>query len=289
MRTFSCEPYEILPQVTEVKLSVPAAVYILCCADGSLYAGATTNLAHRLAQHRRGTGAKYTRGRLPVRLAAWWFPGSFNAARSHEVQFKRLTRSAKVALLRADEAFGCRLRKAPTIEIASPDQEHVLMAQTPPQTEELEEYCRTARESQIRIATDKGDIVVTLFPDDAPMHSAAFLKLTKAGFYDGLTFHRVEPGFVVQGGDPDGNGSGGPGYRLQAEFNERPHVRGTLAMARSTDPNSAGSQFYLCLDDARFLDGQYTVFGKMTQGFEALDAIRRGDTMRKLTIEPLAS
>ena len=159
---------------------------------------------------------------------------------------------------------------------------------TPPQTDELPKYKETAAQSQVRIATDKGDIVVRLFPDDAPMHAAAFLKLVESGFYDGLAFHRVEPGFVVQGGDPDGDGTGGPGYRLKAEFNSRPHSRGTLAMARASNPDSAGSQFYICLADARFLDGQYTVFGEMTDGFEALDAIRRGDKMQKLTIEPLA-
>ncbi|MBV8153422.1 MAG: peptidylprolyl isomerase [Candidatus Eremiobacteraeota bacterium] len=156
---------------------------------------------------------------------------------------------------------------------------------TPPQTEELPAYSEEARTSQIRITTDKGDIVVKLFPDDAPMHSAAFLKLAKSGFYDGLTFHRVEPGFVVQGGDPDGNGTGGPGYHLKAEFNARPHLRGTLAMARASDPNSAGSQFYICLADARFLDGEYTVFGEMSEGFDALDALRRGDRMQKLAVE----
>lgn len=155
----------------------------------------------------------------------------------------------------------------------------------PPQPQELAALTDEARTSQVRIATDRGDIVVRLFPDDAPMHAAAFLKLVKAGFYDGLTFHRVEPGFVVQGGDPDGNGSGGPGYHLKAEFNAHPHERGTLAMARASNPDSAGSQFYLCLADARFLDGQYTVFGTMTEGFDALDAIRRGDKMQKLIVE----
>jgi peptidyl-prolyl cis-trans isomerase B (cyclophilin B) len=159
---------------------------------------------------------------------------------------------------------------------------------TPPQADELPKYKENAANSQVRIATDKGDIVVRLFPDDAPMHAAAFLKLVENGFYDGLAFHRVEPGFVIQGGDPDGDGTGGPGYRLKAEFNPRPHMRGTLAMARSSNPDSAGSQFYICLADARFLDGQYTVFGEMTDGFETLDAIRRGDKMQKLTIEPLA-
>ncbi|HEY1976746.1 MAG TPA: peptidylprolyl isomerase [Candidatus Baltobacteraceae bacterium] len=159
---------------------------------------------------------------------------------------------------------------------------------TLPQADELPKYKENAVNSQVRIATDKGDIVLRLFPDDAPMHAAAFLKLVENGFYDGLAFHRVEPGFVIQGGDPDGDGTGGPGYRLKAEFNSRPHVRGTLAMARASNPDSAGSQFYICLGDARFLDGQYTVFGEMTDGFETLDAIRRGDKMQKLTIEPLA-
>ena len=140
------------------------------------------------------------------------------------------------------------------------------MTSIPPQPAEMDEYSKRARSSQIRIATAHGDIVFTLFPDDAPLHSAAFLKLADAGFYDGLTFHRVEPGFVVQGGDPTGDGTGGPGYQLKAEFNPRPHLRGTVAMARSSRPDSAGSQFYICLDDARFLDGQYTVFGQMTEG-----------------------
>ncbi len=160
------------------------------------------------------------------------------------------------------------------------------MAYSPPQGDELEALVERARTSQARITTDKGDLVFTFFPDDAPAHSAAFIKLAGAGFYDGLSFHRVEPGFVVQGGDPDGNGTGGPGYRLKAEFNSKPHLRGTVAMARSSDPNSAGSQFYVCLDDARFLDNQYTVFGQMSDGYDALDQIRRGDKMTKVTIEP---
>jgi len=138
----------------------------------------------------------------------------------------------------------------------------------------------------VRITTPHGDIVFRLFPDDAPLHSAAFMKLADAGFYDGLKFHRVEPGFVVQGGDPKGDGTGGPGYNLKAEFNARPHVRGTVAMARTSQPDSAGSQFYICLDDASFLNGQYTVFGQMIEGFDALDAIKRGDAMISVKNEP---
>jgi len=161
----------------------------------------------------------------------------------------------------------------------------VTMAHTAPAGEELTKLVERARTSAARISTNKGDIVFTFYPDDAPVHSAAFIKLADAGFYDGLTFHRVEPGFVIQGGDPSGNGTGGPGYHLKAEFSSRPHVRGTVAMARSSDPNSAGSQFYVCLDDARFLDKNYTVFGQMIDGFDTLDAIRVGDTMNQVTIE----
>ncbi|HEY8313677.1 MAG TPA: peptidylprolyl isomerase [Candidatus Baltobacteraceae bacterium] len=160
-----------------------------------------------------------------------------------------------------------------------------MASQTAPAGEELRDLVERARTSQIRIATPKGDMVFTFYADDAPQHSAAFIKLAEAGFYDGLSFHRVEPGFVIQGGDPSGNGTGGPGYRLKAEFNDRPHVRGSVAMARSSDPHSAGSQFYICLDDARFLDKQYTVFGQLVDGFETLDTIRVGDAMTKVTVE----
>ncbi len=160
------------------------------------------------------------------------------------------------------------------------------MARTPPQADELADYTERARNSQVRISTDKGDMVFTFFPDDAPMHSAAFIKLAEDGFYDGLAFHRVEPGFVIQGGDPEGDGTGGPGYRLKAEFNDKPHLRGTVAMARSSNPDSAGSQFYICLNDARFLDKQYTVFGQLSDGYETLDAIRRGDKMNDVKVEP---
>lgn len=156
---------------------------------------------------------------------------------------------------------------------------------TAPVGEELRALLERAKTSAARISTPKGDIVFSFYSDDAPQHAAAFIKLADAGFYDGLAFHRVEPGFVVQGGDPKGDGTGGPGYHLKAEFNKRPHVRGTVAMARASSHDSAGSQFYICLGDARFLDNQYTVFGQMTDGFETLDAIRRGDNMTKVSIE----
>lgn len=159
---------------------------------------------------------------------------------------------------------------------------------TAPTGDELQTYKDKARNSKVRITTPKGDIVFTFYPDEAPQHSAAFVKLAENGFYDGLTFHRVEPGFVIQGGCPEGTGTGGPGYKLDAEFNEHPHVRGTVAMARSANPNSGGSQFYICLGDARFLDRQYTVFGQTTEGLEVLDQIRVGEKMTKVAVEPIS-
>ena len=164
-----------------------------------------------------------------------------------------------------------------------------MATQTAPTGEELRNLVDQARTSVARISTPKGDMVFSFYPDEAPQHCAAFIKLAGAGFYDGTAFHRVEPGFVIQGGDPQGDGTGGPGYNLKAEFNERPHVRGTVAMARASSPDSAGSQFYICLGDARFLDKQYTVFGQLTDGFETLDAIRRGDKMTTVGIETLSS
>ena len=156
---------------------------------------------------------------------------------------------------------------------------------TKPSGDELQTLTGEAKTARARISTPKGDIVFAFFPDDAPLHSAAFIKLARAGFYDGLNFHRYEPGFVIQGGDPQGNGTGGPGYNLDAEFSERPHVKGTVAMARASNPNSAGSQFYICLDDAPFLNRQYTVFGHVVEGQNVVDAIRAGDVMTKVSIE----
>jgi peptidyl-prolyl cis-trans isomerase B (cyclophilin B) len=156
---------------------------------------------------------------------------------------------------------------------------------TKPSGDELTTLVGEAKTARARIATAKGEIVFRFYPDDAPQHSAAFIKLARAGFYDGLTFHRYEPGFVIQGGDPSGNGTGGPGYNLDAEFNSQKHLKGTVAMARSSNPNSAGSQFYICIEDAPFLNNQYTVFGHVVEGQNVVDQIRAGDVMTKVTIE----
>jgi len=125
-----------------------------------------------------------------------------------------------------------------------------------------------------------GDIVVKFFPDVAPGHVKNFTDLAKKGFYNGTTFHRVIPGFMIQGGDPNSknadrssHGMGGPGYTIKAEFNSKPHKRGILSMARANDPNSAGSQFFICVADANFLDWQYTAFGEVVSGMEVADKV----------------
>ncbi len=130
------------------------------------------------------------------------------------------------------------------------------------------------------IETRFGNIELEFFPDKAPSHVKNFKTLAKTGFYNGTLFHRVIPGFMIQGGDPNTknpdrsmHGMGGPGYNIQAEFNDTKHDRGILSMARSQDPNSAGSQFYIVVGDSHFLDGQYTVFGKVTKGMEVADKI----------------
>jgi peptidyl-prolyl cis-trans isomerase B (cyclophilin B) len=132
------------------------------------------------------------------------------------------------------------------------------------------------------IETKFGEIELEFFGDKAPGHVKNFVDLAKKGFYDGTSFHRVIPGFMVQGGDPQTKdpktprhlqGTGGPGYTIKAEFNDTPHKRGVLSMARSSDPNSAGSQFFICVADSLFLDRQYTAFGRVVRGIEAVDAI----------------
>ena len=129
-----------------------------------------------------------------------------------------------------------------------------------------------------------GEIRLEFYPEDAPKTVENFVTLAKKGFYNGLNFHRVVPDFVVQGGCPKGNGTGGPGYQIKAEFNKQKHVRGTLAMARSQDPDSAGSQFYICYGATPHLDGQYTVFGRVVSGMEHVDRIKQGDKMTSITI-----
>jgi peptidylprolyl isomerase len=125
-----------------------------------------------------------------------------------------------------------------------------------------------------------GRVVIEMRPDLAPQHCAHIKALARRGFYDGIVFHRVIDGFMAQTGDPTGTGTGGSGTRLKAEFSAEPHVRGTLSMARASDPDSADSQFFICFGDASFLDRQYTVWGKVVSGMEHVDAIKKGDSAR---------
>ena len=131
-------------------------------------------------------------------------------------------------------------------------------------------------ENTIYLDIPAGRVVIQLRPDIAPKHVARIKELTRKGFYDGLKFHRVIPGFMAQTGDPGGNGSGGSGKSLKAEFSREPHVRGTVSMARAMDPNSGDSQFFICFAPAPFLDGQYTVWGKVVSGMEVVDKIKMG-------------
>ena len=126
-----------------------------------------------------------------------------------------------------------------------------------------------------------GDVVIKLRPDLAPAHVEQITTLAKQGFYDGVVFHRVIPGFMAQGGDPTGTGMGGSKKPdLKAEFSKEPHVRGVCSMARSSNPNSANSQFFICFDDATFLDGQYTAWGEVVEGMDHIDALPKGEPPR---------
>ena len=137
----------------------------------------------------------------------------------------------------------------------------------------------------VTIEMDKGTIKAELYTAKAPITTKNFIDLANSGFYNGLTFHRVEPGFVAQGGDPKGDGTGGSEKRIPLEIvPELTHVKGALAMARTNDPNSATSQFYITLDEAHFLDGSYAVFGKVVSGMDVVEQIKVGDKMNKVTI-----
>jgi len=142
------------------------------------------------------------------------------------------------------------------------------------------EEIKKMSETKAVIETKFGNIELKFFPDVAPNHVNNFIELARKGFYDGTTFHRVIPGFMIQGGDPNSknpdrskHGTGDPGYKVKAEFNDKPHKRGTLSMARAGHPDSAGSQFFICVADSPFLDRQYTVFGEVVSGMDAADKI----------------
>ena len=132
-------------------------------------------------------------------------------------------------------------------------------------------------ENTLYLETKDGRVTIEMFPNLAPKHVAQIKELTRKGFYDGVPFHRVIPGFMAQTGDPTGTGMGGSGKKIPAEFNKTKHVRGTASMARASDPNSADSQFFIVFEPAPFLDGQYTVWGQVVDGMEHIDAVKKGD------------
>lgn len=146
---------------------------------------------------------------------------------------------------------------------------------------------RNAADPEIAIETDEGTMKLELFPDVAPAHVDSMLSLIKKGFYNGLTFHRIIDGFMIQGGDPKGDGTGDAGYNLPAEFSKLKHVEGTLSMARSADPNSASCQFFICLAPAPHLDGQYTIFGQLMEGTDVLHKIGKVPVQGDRPVKPV--
>jgi len=148
-------------------------------------------------------------------------------------------------------------------------------------------------ENTLILTLDTGPVIIDLRPDLAPGHVTRIKELVREGFYDGVVFHRVIPGFMAQGGDPTGTGGGGSAKpNLTAEFSDEPHVRGVCSMARTPNPDSANSQFFICLDDATFLDNQYTVWGVVREGMEHVDALPKGEppkTPGKIVLAKIAS
>ena len=141
-------------------------------------------------------------------------------------------------------------------------------------------------ENTLLLKLKDGDVLIQMYPDVAPNHVARIKELTRQGFYNGLKFHRVIDGFMAQTGDPLGNGTGGSGQNLAAEFNNKPHRRGAVSMARAMDPDSADSQFFICFEDSNFLDGQYTVWGQVISGMEYVDKIKRGNGPNGMVSNP---
>ena len=194
--------------------------------------------------------------------------------------------------LQAQETPGPEATATPAKALKPTDTSTVESSSVPTQTPAVEEAAKagetkamdTNQKEVAVLKTSAGEMVVEFWPEVAPKTVENFKKLARKGFYDGTAFHRIIKGFMIQGGDPNTKdltnesmyGTGGPGYKIPAEFNERPHVRGVLSMARSADPNSGGSQFFICLGTASSLDRQYTAFGKLIKGLDVLDKI--GDT-----------
>lgn len=197
--------------------------------------------------------------------------------------------AAALFLMKAPLETGGTPEPAPSATVAAPGPNPEATASAAPATAtgapDLTADATGLSRATVTVTTSKGAIRYRFYPADAPKTVYRMIELIRGKFYDGLTFHRVVPGFVVQGGDPAGNGTGGSGQRLKAEFNSRKHVEGTLAMARAADPDSADSQFYIALGPQPHLDGAYTVFGQVVEGMDVVRRLVPGDQITSITVE----
>ena len=178
-----------------------------------------------------------------------------------------------------------RLGKAETKGLKSADTKKLTKSPARAKKEKAKYQVKDA-ENALLLKLKNGDVVIEMFSDDAPNHVARIKELVRAGFYNGLKFHRVIDGFMAQTGCPFGTGTGGSGKKLKAEFNRRPHLRGTGSMARAMDPDSADSQFFICFAEAPWLNGQYTVWGEVVSGMEYVDMIKRGTGVNGMVSQP---
>lgn len=178
-----------------------------------------------------------------------------------------------------------KLGKAETKGLKSADTKKLTKSPARAKKEKAKYQVKDA-ENALLLKLKNGDVVIEMFSDDAPNHVARIKELVRAGFYNGLKFHRVIDGFMAQTGCPFGTGTGGSGKKLKAEFNRRPHLRGTVSMARAMDPDSADSQFFICFAEAPWLNGQYTVWGEVVSGMEYVDMIKRGAGANGMVSQP---
>lgn len=178
-----------------------------------------------------------------------------------------------------------RLGKAETKGLKSADTKKLTKSPARAKKEKAKYQVKDA-ENALLLKLKNGDVVIEMFSDDAPNHVARIKELVRAGFYNGLKFHRVIDGFMAQTGCPFGTGTGGSGKKLKAEFNRRPHLRGTVSTARAMDPDSADSQFFICFAEAPWLNGQYTVWGEVVSGMEYVDMIKRGTGGNGMVSQP---
>ena len=178
-----------------------------------------------------------------------------------------------------------RLGKSETKGLEAADTKKLTKSATRAKKEKAKYQVKDA-ENALLVRLKNGDVVIDMFVNDAPVHVARIKELVRSGFYNGLKFHRVIDGFMAQTGCPYGTGTGGSGQKLKAEFNRRPHVRGTVSMARAMDPDSADSQFFICFAEAPWLNGQYTVWGEVVSGMEYVDMIKKGSGANGMVAQP---